>query len=217
MQMAVYPMYMSVAAIIYASFAAMAQKDMKKMIAYSSIAHMGYVTAGIFSLNQLGMSGAVFQMISHGLVSSALFFIVGSLYHKTGSLQIAAYGGVASKMPNLACFFMIATLGAVGLPGTSGFIGEFILLNGVFDKYPFIASISVFGMLLSAIYMLGLYKNVIFGAIVNAKINKISDLDLYEQIVLALLCALILLFGICPEIINQIINLPIKNLIQNFV
>ena len=217
MQMAVYPMYMSVVAIIYASFAAIAQKDMKKMIAYSSIAHMGYVSAGIFSLNHLGLSGSVLQMLSHGLVSSALFFIVGILYHKTGSLQIAAYGGVAAKMPILACFFMIATLGAIGVPGTSGFIGEFVVLNGIFNNYPFVASIGIFGMLLSAIYMLGLYKNVVFGAVVNAKINKISDIDLYQQLVLALLCALILLFGLYPGIITQIINLPIKNLIKSFI
>jgi NADH-quinone oxidoreductase subunit M len=178
---------------------------------------MGYVSAGIFSLNHLGLSGSVLQMLSHGLVSSALFFIVGILYHKTGSLQIAAYGGVVAKMPILACFFMIATLGAIGVPGTSGFIGEFVVLNGIFNNYPFVASISVFGMLLSAIYMLGLYKNVVFGAVVNAKINKISDIDLYQQLVLALLCALILFFGLYPGIITQIINLPIKNLIKSFI
>jgi NADH-quinone oxidoreductase subunit M len=213
---AIYPLVLSVIAIIYASFAAMAQKDMKKMIAYSSIAHMGYVTAGIFSLNQLGINGSIFQMLSHGLVSGALFFSVGSLYERTHTKQIDSYSGVATKMPFLAACFMIFTLASIGLPGTSGFIGEFLCLNGIFAKHHIIAAFSTVGILLSAIYMLGLYKKVMFGTVTSKTIEAIQDLSGQEKLIFASLVLAIVLLGILPNTINQMLSPSIQIITKAF-
>jgi NADH-quinone oxidoreductase subunit M len=210
-------MILSVIAIIYASFAAMAQKDIKKMIAYSSIAHMGYVSAGIFSLDYLGISGAIFQMLSHGVISSMLFFIIGSLYDRVHSKQIASYGGIAQVMPMLACFFMIAMLASIGMPGTSGFIGEFLCLNAIFYNHYVIACFSVIGILLGAIYMISLYKDVVFGVIQNQRVYGIGDLNIEEKIVLAFLSGLVILFGIAPNFINNITAACVKNISKVFV
>jgi NADH-quinone oxidoreductase subunit M len=205
-EFAIYPLIMSVIAIIYASFAAMSQKDMKKMIAYSSIAHMGFVTGGIFSLSEIGINGSIFQMLSHGIISAALFFVVGSLYTRVHTKQINSYGGVAAKMPELATFFMIFTLASIGLPGSSGFIGEFLCLNGIFEQNYFIASISAFGIVLSAVYMLRLYKKVMFGKITNQVILAISDLSLQEKFIFAWLATISILLGIFPNSINKLLK-----------
>lgn len=206
------PLILSVVAIIYASFVAMAQEDIKKMIAYSSIAHMGYVTLGIFSLNQLGILGAMIQMISHGLISGGLFFVIGMLYERMHTKRIANYGGALKTMPSLGAYFLLLTMGSIGLPGTSGFIGEFLSLNGAFETSFILASISCFGVLLSAVYSLNLYKNIMLGPIKNHDILKMCDIDLYEKIILMFLGALILLIGFYPNIISQFLELFISNL-----
>jgi NADH-quinone oxidoreductase subunit M len=178
---------------------------MKKMIAYSSIAHMGYVTASIFSINSLSVKAAVFQMISHGLIAAALFFSVGMLDKRMQTKYISNYGGVASSIPNFAIFFMFFTLASIGLPGTSGFIGEFLALNCLFAKHHIMAAISCFGVLLSTIYMLGLYKAVMLGKIENQKVALLSDLKPYEALIFGSLSISILLLGIFPDIINNFI------------
>jgi NADH-quinone oxidoreductase subunit M len=213
-QFAIYPMILSVIAIIYASFVAMAQKDMKKMIAYSSIAHMGFVTAGIFSLSKVGIGGAIFQMLSHGFISAALFFCVGSMYERVHTKQIESYGGLSNKMPHLAFFFMVFTLGSIGLPGTSGFIGEFLCLNGIFADHPVIAMISAVGILLSAVYMLGLYKNIMFGAVTNKAIENIDDLNSSEIAVYVFLLFATIALGIFPNLVNFTIEPFINNIIN---
>ncbi|MEY3197314.1 MAG: NAD(P)H-quinone oxidoreductase chain 4 1 [Pseudomonadota bacterium] len=207
-----YVIYLSIAAIVYAAFVAMAQSDMKKMIAYSSVSHMGYVTAGIFTHNSIGIEGAMFQMISHGFISSGLFLVVGMLYDRVHTKDIAAYGGVAKKMPLLATFFMILTLGSIGLPGTSGFIGEFLSLIGIF-KYNIISSaIAASGVILGAIYMLVLYKRVMFGAITKDSISNLRDLSPHESISLFPIIVLVIFTGIEPESVISIFKLEIANL-----
>ena len=198
----------------YASFVAMAQKDMKKMIAYSSIAHMGFVTAGIFSLSKVGIGGAIFQMLSHGFISAALFFCVGSMYERVHTKQIESYGGLSNKMPQLAFFFMVFTLGSIGLPGTTGFIGEFLCLNGIFADYPVIAAISAFGILLSAVYMLGLYKNIMFGTVSNKRIEGTYDLNTYEVVVYCFLLIAVIALGIFPNLVNSTIEPFMNNIID---
>jgi NADH-quinone oxidoreductase subunit M len=207
---AIYPLIMSAVAIIYASFAAISQKDMKKTIAYSSIAHMGFVTGGIFSFNYVGINGGIFQMLSHGLISAALFFIVGSLYARVHTRQIDSCGGLAAKMPAMASFFMIFMLSSIGLPGTSGFIGEFLCLNGLSQQHYFISAISAFGIVLSAVYMLSLYKKVMFGKISNQVIETIADLSLWERFIFTLLAVAIILLGIFPNYVNKLLKPSIE-------
>lgn len=208
-----YVIYLSVFAIIYASFVAMAQKDMKKMIAYSSVAHMGYVTAGIFSLNNAGLEGALLQMLSHGLISSGLFFVVGMLYERVHTKEIAAYGGVASSMPILATFFMLLVMASIGLPGTSGFVAEFLSLVGIFKASIHMAIIASFGVVLGAIYMLGLYKNIMFGEIKKDALSKLSDLTMSECITLLSISLLVLYVGILPEYVLSIFRLGLNNIL----
>jgi NADH-quinone oxidoreductase subunit M len=207
-----YVLWISGFAVIYASLVALAQKDMKKMIAYSSVAHMGYVTAGIFSLTITGIGGAVFQMISHGLISSALFLVVGMLYERHHTKEISRYGGVARSMPVLATLFMIAMLGSVGLPGLSGFVGEFLSIVGTFDANPVVGILCAFGVILGAIYMLKLYKCVMFGEVSDEDIVKFSDLKLYEIAALVPLIILIIYIGILPAGILTSINIPVESL-----
>lgn len=209
---AVYVMWISGFAVIYASLVALAQKDMKKMIAYSSVAHMGYVTAGIFSLTISGIGGAVFQMISHGLISSALFLIVGMLYERHHTKEISRYGGVASSMPILATFFMIAMLGSVGLPGLSGFVGELLSIVGAFDANPAVGIICAFGVILGAVYMLKLYKCVMFGEVTDSSILSFKDLKKYEVAALVPLIILVIYIGIMPAGIFRSIDIPVENL-----
>ena len=215
-EFASYVIYLSVIAIIYASLIASAQKDMKKMIAYSSIAHMGYVTIGIFSLTNTGIEGALFQMLSHGVVSSCLFLIVGTLYERLHTKEIAKYGGVVNKMPLLATFFMIATLGSIGLPGTSGFIGEFLSLLGVYQINVIATCLAALGIILGAVYMLKLYKKVILGDIKNKEILYFKDLYRYEIISIVPLILLIIYFGLMPNSILNIFHQSVQNLLVRF-
>jgi NADH-quinone oxidoreductase subunit M len=190
-----------VVAIIYTSFIALVQEDMKKLIAYSSVAHMGFVTLGIFSANIQGLHGAVIQMISHGLISAALFFCIGSIYNRYHTKEIAYYGGLNSKLPKLSILFLIFTLGSIGFPGTSGFVGEFLTLLAAYSKNTIVAFISAFGVILAASYMLILYKRVFLG-VTNENLNiKVNDLSIFELIVYFQLAFLILLIGIKPDII----------------
>jgi len=215
-EFAIYVICLSVLAIIYASLVALAQKDMKKMIAYSSIAHMGYVTIGIFSFTDAGISGALFQMLSHGVISSCLFLIVGTLYERLHTKEIAKYGGVASKMPLLATFFMVAMLGSVGLPGTSGFIGEFLSLLGIYKVNIMATFLAALGIILGAVYMLKLYKEVMLGEITNKDILNFKDLYSYEIISISPLILLIIYFGLMPSSILNIFQLPVENLLVKF-
>lgn len=208
-----YVMILSAVTVVYASFNALAQVDMKKMIAYSSIAHMGYVTAGIFSFTALGINGAIFQMISHAIISSALFLIVGILYERNHTKMIDQYGGVANKMPHLAVLFMVSMLGSIGLPGTSGFIGEFFSVLGILKVNIWYAIISATGVIFGALYMLKLYKEVMLGKIGESVMN-FSDLKSYEIIALLPLVVLIIYFGIVPSDIFDIIDLAVQHLTQ---
>lgn len=198
-----YIMILSVFAIVYASLVAIAQTDMKKMIAYSSVAHMGYVTAGIFSFTEIGISGAMMQMLSHGIVSSALFIIVGFLYDRLHTKEIAAYGGVAEKMPNLAVFFMIFTFSSIGLPGTSGFVGEFYSIVAMYHVAWYYTFFACFAMVFGAIYMLRLYRNVMLGEIKNSEINAFTDISAREYCCLFPLAFLTIIIGIFPSILSS--------------
>ena len=207
---------LSLVAIIYTSFVALIQDDMKKLIAYSSVAHMGYVTLGIFTLTQQGLEGSIIQMISHGLVSAALFLCVGVVYDRMHSRLISTYGGVVSIMPKYALLFMIFTLAAIGLPGTSGFVGEFLILIGAFKKSFLVATIASLGIVLGAAYMLWLYKRVVFGQVINKDLLKMLDLNKSEIFILTSLAIPILLFGFYPEPLLNTINVSITNLIDTY-
>ena len=207
---------LSLVAIIYTSFVALMQDDMKKLIAYSSVAHMGYVTLGIFTLTQQGLEGSIIQMISHGLVSAALFLCVGVVYDRMHSRLISTYGGLVSIMPKYAVLFMIFTLGAIGLPGTSGFIGEFLILMGAFKKNFLVATIASLGVILGAAYMLWLYKRVVFGKIINKDLLKMLDLNKSEIFILVSLAIPVLFFGFYPEPLLNTINVSVSNLIDTY-
>ena len=207
---------LSLIAIVYTSFVALMQDDMKKLIAYSSVAHMGYVTLGIFTINQQGLEGSIIQMISHGLVSAALFFCVGILYERRNSRLIKDYGGIVSIMPKYAVLLMIFTLAAIGLPGTSGFIGEFLILMGTFKESFLVATIASLGVVLGAGYMLWLYKRVVFGKLINKDLLKMPDLNKSEIFILASLALPVLFFGIYPEPLLNTIETSITNLIDTY-
>ncbi len=195
---------LSVIAIVYTSLVAWRQTDMKKLIAYSSVAHMGFVTLGIFAFNATGVQGAVFQMLSHGLISSALFLIVGVVYDRMHTRDIAAYGGLAEKMPVYAAFFMLFTMANVGLPGTSGFVGEILTLVGGFQAATWAAAGAALGVIFSAVYMLTLYRRTVFGAISNPKLASLKDMNAIEWVCIAPLAALTVLFGIMPNLILRL-------------
>ena len=205
---------LSVIAIIYTSLVALVQTDMKKLIAYSSVAHMGFVTIGLFSFNQQGIDGAVFQMVSHGFISAALFLVVGVVYERTQTREILAFGGLVNKMPNYAMIFMILTLANVGLPGTSGFVGEFLSLLGVFQVSPAYAIFAAVGVVLSACYGLLLYKRVILGELVKENLKRINDLNLREKFCLYPLVLLIIIFGIYPKPIIETYDVTIADFMQ---
>ena len=207
---------LSLIAIIYTSFVALMQEDMKKLIAYSSVAHMGFVTLGIFTMTQQGLEGSIIQMISHGLVSAALFLCVGVVYERMHSRLIKTYGGIVSLMPKYAVLFMIFTLAAIGLPGTSGFIGEFLILMGAFKKSFLVAFIASFGVILGAAYMLWLYKRVIFGKLINKDLLKMIDLNNSEIFILISLAIPTLFFGFYPEPLLNTVNISISNLIETY-
>jgi len=205
---------LSLIAIIYTSLVALMQEDMKKLIAYSSVAHMGFVTLGIFTLTQQGIEGGIFQMISHGLVSAALFLCVGVVYERMHTRLIKDYGGVVSVMPKYAIVFMVFALGSLSLPGTSGFIGEFLILMGAFKKSFFVAAVASIGVILGAAYILWLYKRVIFGKIINQDVKKLIDLNNSEIFILWSLAIPILFFGFYPEPLINTIEVSINNLIE---
>jgi NADH-quinone oxidoreductase subunit M len=204
---------LSVIAIIYASIVALMQEDMKKMIAYSSVAHMGFITMGIFAMNIQGLQGAIVQMISHGLVSSALFLGVGVVYDRLHSRKITDYGGLANKMPKYSVLMMIFVMAAVGLPGTSGFVGEFLSIIGVFQVSKIVAILAAFGVILGATYMLWLYARVFFGETNNDKIKTIKDVNNIEFSVLIIIAILVLLIGIYPSFILRYLDIPVQEII----
>ena len=207
---------LSVVAIIYTSLVALMQDDMKKLIAYSSVAHMGFVTLGIFSITKQGLEGSIIQMISHGLISAALFLCVGVLYDRLHSRNISSYGGLVNIMPKYAFVFMIFTLGALGLPGTSGFIGEFLVLVGTFQKSIIVAILASLGIILAAAYMLWLYRRIIFGRVISSEIKEMKDLNKTEFYIFASLSGLVIFFGFYPEPLFNTVNISVDNLIENY-
>ncbi len=207
---------LSVVAVIYTSLVALAQEDMKKLIAYSSVAHMGLVTIGIFTATQQGLEGAMIQMLSHGVVSAALFLVVGVIYDRIHTRLIARYDGLVSRMPVYALFFMIFMLASVGLPGTSGFVGEVLVLVGVFQVNTWVALLAATGMVLGAAYMLYLYRRVIFGVMTKTDLKSILDLTWREKAVFAPLIAVVFWMGIYPMSFIDVMSASIENLIGNY-
>ncbi len=207
---------LSVIAIIYTSLIALMQDDMKKLIAYSSVAHMGFVTLGIFTFNKQGIEGSMLQMISHGLISAALFLSVGVLYDRVHSRLIKSYGGLVNIIPKYSIILMVFVLAALGLPGTSGFIGEFLVLVGAFKINYLIAILASTGVVLSAAYMLWMYKRVVFGKMENNDLKKIKDINFSEFSILFLLGGLIIFFGFYPEPILDTMRVSVDNLINNY-
>ncbi len=206
---------LSVVAIIYTSLVALMQEDMKKLIAYSSVAHMGFVTMGIFAVNQEGIQGSIFQMLSHGLVSSALFLCVGVIYDRMHTREIDAYGGLVNNMPKYAVAFLIFTMANVGLPGTSGFVGEFLTMLGAFKVNTWVAVFAATGVILSASYALWLYRKVIYGALVKDSLKAMLDLSLREKIILYPLVVLIVFFGVYPAPVFDATAQSVKALVTN--
>ena len=207
---------LSVIAIIYTSLVALAQTDIKKLIAYSSIAHMGFVTLGIFTFSTQGTEGAIFQMLSHGIISAGLFLCVGVIYDRMHTREIAAYGGLVERMPIYAAFFMVLTMGNVGLPGTSGFIGEFLTLLASFKVNTWVAFFATTGVVLSAAYALYLYRRVIYGALVKPALKTIEDLSAREIGILAPLVALTIFFGFYPAAILDVTAVSVKKLVASY-
>jgi NADH-quinone oxidoreductase subunit M len=205
---------LSIIAVIYTSLVALAQSDMKKMIAYSSVAHMGFVTIGIFTLTEQGIAGAMFQMISHGLVSAALFFCVGVVYDRLHTRDISAYGGVATVMPRYAVFFMFMMLASVGLPGTSGFVGEMLVLVGAWHASSWVAFFTATGLVLGATYMLWLYRRVMFGAIVNDAVKTMEPMQMREFTIFLPLSFLVLLFGVYPMALLDVMAVSIQSVLD---
>ena len=205
---------LSIIAVIYTSLVALVQEDMKKLIAYSSVAHMGFVTIGVFTLTVQGIEGAVYVMLSHGVVSSALFLIVGVIYDRIHSRDIADYGGLVHRMPSYALIFMLFMLASVGLPGTGGFIGEFLVLLGAFQVNSWIAAFAALGVILGAAYMLYLYRRVIFGELTEASLKKILDMNLREWAVFAPLVILTIWMGIYPPSFLDFMHVSVENLMQ---
>jgi len=204
---------LSVVAVIYTSLVALAQSDMKKLIAYSSVAHMGFVTIGIFSMNEQGIAGAMFQMISHGLVSAALFFCVGVVYDRLHTREISAYGGVVDAMPRYAAFFMFMMLASVGLPGTSGFVGEMLVLVGAWNRANWVAVLAATGLILGACYMLWLYRRVVFGRAEKPEILELEALSSREFLIFVPLTVFVLWFGVYPSTLLDIMELAVSDLL----
>jgi NADH-quinone oxidoreductase subunit M len=209
-------LWLSAIAIVYTSLVALAQQDMKKLIAYSSVAHMGFVTAGIFVVNQQGIDGAIFQMISHGFISGALFLCVGVIYDRMHTREIDAYGGLVNRMPAYALVFMLFTMANVGLPGTSGFVGEFLTLMGMFQYNTWIAAVAATGVILSAGYALWLYRRVVFGDLIKESLKSITDMTVRERAIFAPLVVMTILLGVYPSLVTDIIGPSVEALIQNY-
>ena len=207
---------LSIIAIVYTSLVALAQEDMKKLIAYSSVAHMGFVTIGIFTVRTQGVEGAIVQMLSHGVISAALFLCVGVVYDRLHSREISRYGGLVHRMPVYAAVFMVFMLGSVGLPGTSGFVGEFLVLVGAFQVNTWLALLATTGIVLGAAYMLYLYRRVIFGELTKEDLKTMTDLSRREIAVFAPLVAATLWMGIWPEPFLDVVHASVANLIDNY-
>jgi NADH-quinone oxidoreductase subunit M len=208
---------LSIIAVIYTSLVALAQSDMKKLIAYSSVAHMGFVTIGIFTLTEQGIAGAMFQMISHGLVSAALFFCVGVVYDRLHTREISAYGGVVDAMPRYAAFFMFMMLASVGLPGTSGFVGEMLVLVGAWEASHWVAILAATGLILGACYMLWLYRRVVFGRAEKPEVLEMAALDRREVMIFVPLTLLVLWFGIYPATLLDVMAYTVSDIMANVV
>tara|TARA_Y100001960_G_C14580115_1_gene780309 strand:- start:443 stop:1057 length:615 start_codon:yes stop_codon:yes gene_type:complete len=192
------------------------QDDMKKLIAYSSVAHMGFVTMGIFTFNKQGIEGSIIQMFSHGLISAALFLCVGVLYDRTHSRLIKSYGGIVHVLPKYSFLFMVFALATLGLPGTSGFVGEFLVLVGTFKVNFLVAILGSIGVILAAAYILWLYKRVVFGKLENIQLKNIKDVNFSEGSILFVLCAVVLLFGFYPDPLIETMKISVDNLINNY-
>jgi len=207
---------LSIIAIIYTSLVALMQEDMKKLIAYSSVAHMGYVTLGIFTLTKQGIEGSIYQMISHGLISAALFLCVGVLYDRLNSRLISTYGGLVNYLPKYSFLFLVFALAALGLPGTTGFLGEFLILTGTFQKSYLAAMLATVGVVLGAAYMLWLTKRLIFGVTKNSAIEILTDINKSEIIMLGTLAFFVIFFGFYPAPLMDTFNVSVNSLIDNY-
>jgi len=207
---------LSIVAVIYTSLVALVQEDMKKLIAYSSVAHMGYVTAGIFSITTQGLEGALYQMLSHGIVASALFLCVGVVYDRLHTREIARYGGLAKGMPKYALVFMLFTLTSVGLPGTSGFVGEFLVLLGLFQVNTWVSAFAASGLVLGAAYMLYLYRRVVFGKLVREDLIGMLDMSVREVVVFVPLIVIVIWMGVYPTTFMEPMHASVAKLINNF-
>ncbi|MGB6283879.1 MAG: NADH-quinone oxidoreductase subunit M [Xanthobacteraceae bacterium] len=207
---------LSVVAIVYTSLVALVQEDMKKLIAYSSVAHMGFVTMGLFAVTAQGVAGGIFQMISHGIVSAALFLCVGIVYDRMHTREIAAYGGLVNRMPLYAFVFMVFTLANVGLPGTSGFVGEFLSLIGTFRVNNWVATLATFGTILSAAYALWLYRKIIFGTLEKPALFNIRDIGWREIAIMTPLIVLTIVLGVYPKLVLDISSASVAQLIDNY-
>ena len=207
---------LSIIAIIYTSLVALMQDDMKKLIAYSSVAHMGFVTLGIFTFTKQGIEGSIFQMLSHGIISAALFLCVGVVYDRVNSRLISSYGGLVNILPKYSLVFAVFMLGAIGLPGTSGFVGEILVLLGAFQKNFLVAILASIGVILGAAYMLWLYKRVIFGKLEKKELKELKDLNLSEGVILFILAGLTLFLGFYPNLILDTIHVSVEKLINEY-
>ncbi len=214
--MAPFVLWLSAIAIVYASLVALVQEDMKKLVAYSSVAHMGFVTMGIFAATQQGVDGAIFQMISHGFISGALFLAVGVIYDRMHTREIAAYGGLVNRMPVYALVFMLFTMANVGLPGTSGFVGEFLTFMAVFQVNTWVAVVAGTGVILSAGYGLWLYRRVVFGPIIKDSLKALPDMDRREKALFAPLVVMVVLLGVYPSLITDIIGPSVAALVGDY-
>ena len=208
--------WLSAIAIVYTSLVALSQQDMKKLIAYSSVAHMGYVTMGIFAANQQGVDGAIFQMISHGFISGALFLCVGVIYDRMHTRDIDAYGGLVNRMPSYALIFLFFTMANVGLPGTSGFVGEFLTLMGIFQVNTWVAMFAASGVILSAAYALWLYRRVVLGDLIKESLKSITDMGRREKMIFAPLVVMTLLLGVYPALVLDIIGPSVAALVETY-
>jgi len=207
---------LSVIAIVYTSLVAFRQVDFKKLIAYSSVAHMGFVTMGIFSGNVVGEQGAIFQMLSHGVISGALFLCVGVVYDRMHTREIAFYGGLVNRMPWYAATFMLFTMGNVGLPGTSGFVGEILTMTGTYGVSTWTVIVAATGVIFSAVYALTLYRRVVFGTITNTRLADIGDLDWREVAIFAPLIAATLVLGVQPGLVMNMTQASVDHLVSAY-
>jgi len=207
---------LSVVGVIYTSLVALAQQDMKKLIAYSSVAHMAYVTIGMFSMTTQGVQGSIFQMLAHGVVSGALFLCVGVVYDRLHTREIVRYGGLANNMPKYAVVFMLMMLASIGMPGTAGFVGEFLVIVGVFQDNTWVAFLAATGLVLGAAYMLYLYRRIIFGDLTKDDVRAMADLDLREMAIFAPLIVAVIVMGVYPTSFLDAMAASVEHLIHNY-